>query len=80
MFFSKKTLILMPLSMKSSFLALLFHVASNKDNMYHYRHYPTSSDTWCKCNDGRARITAKLISLAQVFQKTLFKAYIFRIK
>ena len=31
-------------NMKSSFLASLFH-ASNKDNMYHYPHCPTSSDT-----------------------------------
>ena len=55
------------------FLTSLLHVASDKDNMYHYRSYPTGSDSWCKYN--AARITAKLVSLGQVFQKTLFKAY-----
>ena len=43
--------------MKLSFLASLFHVASNKDNMYHYRHSPTGSDSWCKYNVDRANNT-----------------------
>ena len=45
--------------MKSSFLASLFHVASNKDNMYHYQHCPTGSGSWCKYNAGRVRTTYK---------------------
>ena len=43
--------------MKSSFLAFLFHVASNKDNMYHYRHSPTRSDRLCKHNADRVNKT-----------------------
>ena len=52
------------------FLASLLHVASDKDNIYYYRQY---IDSWCKITT--AKITAKLVSLGQVFQKTLFKAY-----
>ena len=45
-------------NMKSSFLVSLFHVASIKDNMYHYPYcYPTDSDSWCKCNADRANNT-----------------------
>ena len=36
--------------MKSSFLASLFYVTSNKNNMYHYPYFPSSSDSWCKYN------------------------------
>ena len=43
--------------MKSSFLASIFHVASNKNNMYHYPHCPTDSDSWWKCNADRANNT-----------------------
>ena len=43
--------------MKVSFLASLFHVASNKDNMYHYQHSPTGSDSWCKYNADRTNNT-----------------------
>ena len=39
--------------MKLRFLASSFHVASDKDNMYHYTHCPTGSDNWCKCNANR---------------------------
>ena len=37
-------------NMKSSFLASLFHVASNKDKIYHNPHCPTDLDSWCKYN------------------------------
>ena len=40
--------------MKSGLLALLFHVASNKENMCHCPHRPTGSGNWCKYNIGRA--------------------------
>ena len=36
--------------MKSSLLASLFHVVSNKDNNFHFGHWPTGSDSWCKFN------------------------------
>ena len=35
-------------SMKSSFLASLFHVVSNKDNLYHYPHCPIGPNSWFK--------------------------------
>ena len=38
---------------KSSFLASLFHIASEKDNMYHYRYSPAGSNCWCKYNADR---------------------------
>ena len=43
--------------MKSSFLASLFHVASNKDNSYHYPHCPIGPNSWCKYNADRANNT-----------------------
>ena len=43
--------------MKSSFLASLFHVASNKDNSYHYPHCPIGQNIWCKYNADRANNT-----------------------
>lgn len=44
-------------NMKSCFLALLFHVASNKDNMCHYSHFTTGPHIWCKCNVDRPNNT-----------------------
>ena len=44
-------------SIKSSFLALLFHVASNKDNSYHYPHCPIGPNSWCKYNANGANNT-----------------------
>ena len=44
-------------SMKSSFLASLFHVASNKDNSYHYPHCPIGPNSWCKYNADRTNNT-----------------------
>ena len=44
-------------SMKSGFLASLFHVASNKDNLFHYPHCPIGPNSWCKCNADRANNT-----------------------
>ena len=39
--------------MKWIFSALMFNVASNKDNMYHYPHCPFGQDNWCKYNADR---------------------------
>ena len=44
-------------SMKSSFLDSLFHVASSKDNLYHYPHCPIGPNSWCKYNANRANNT-----------------------
>ena len=41
-------------NMESSFLASLFHVPSNKGNMYHYPHCPTGPDSWCKYKADKA--------------------------
>ena len=46
---------------KSSFLASLFHIASNNDNMYHYQHSPTGSNSWCKYNADRVSNTQTCI-------------------
>ena len=35
---------------KAGVLARLFHVASSKDNNWHFPHYPTGSNSWCKYN------------------------------
>lgn len=37
-------------SMKSATLASLFHVASSKENNFHYPHCPTGKDSWCQYN------------------------------
>ena len=44
--------------MKSAVLATLFHVASSKQNNWHYPHCPTGDDSWCKYNMDRAKHTA----------------------
>ena len=44
-------------SMKSSFLASLVHVASNKDNSNYYPHCPIGPNSWCKYNADRASNT-----------------------
>ena len=36
--------------MKAGVLATLFHVASSKDNNWHFPHCPTGSNSWCKYN------------------------------
>ena len=36
--------------MKAGVLATLFHVASSKDNNWHFSHCPTGSNSWCKYN------------------------------
>ena len=43
-----------PAKYEINFLALLFHVVSDKDSIYHYPHCPVGSDSWCKYNAGRA--------------------------
>ena len=43
--------------MKSGVLATLFHVASSKQNNWHYPHWPTGNDSWCKYNADRANHT-----------------------
>ena len=43
--------------MKSSFLASLFHVASDKDNSYHCPHWPIGWHSWCKYNSDRTNNT-----------------------
>ena len=58
--------------MKPSCLASLFHDASNRDNMYHYPHCPSGSDSWWKYNADIEPKTPKLIKLGKIFQKTLF--------
>ena len=44
-------------NIKSSFLASLFHVSSCKENMYHHRHSPAESGSWCKYNADSANNT-----------------------
>ena len=41
-------------SMKLSFLASLFHVASNKDNSHHYPYGSVGPNSWSKYNANRA--------------------------
>ena len=36
--------------MKAGVLATLFHVASSKNNNWHFPHCPTGSNSWCKYN------------------------------
>ena len=38
------------MGMKAGVLATLFHVASSKDNNWHFPHCPTGSNSWCKYN------------------------------
>ena len=45
------------MSEQASFLASLFHAASNKDNWYHYPHCPIGPNSWCKYNADRANNT-----------------------
>ena len=56
-------------NMKSNFLAFLFHVVWNKDNMHHYWHSPTGSDSWYKYNADWQRANNTQTYLGQVFQK-----------
>ena len=44
-------------SMKSSFLASLFHVVSNKDNSYHYPHCPNGPKSRFKYDTDTANNT-----------------------
>ena len=43
--------------MKSSLSTSLFHVASNKDNDFHFAHCPAGPDSWCKFNADKANKT-----------------------
>ena len=43
--------------MKSSLSTSLFHVASNKDNDFHFAHCPAGPDSWCKFNAGKVNKT-----------------------
>ena len=45
-------------AMQAATRATLFHVASNKENSYHYPHCPTGSDSWCKYNKDQADNTS----------------------
>ena len=36
----------------------LFHVASSRENNWHYSHCPEGKDTWCKFHQGRANGTS----------------------
>ena len=38
-------------------MASLFHVASNKDNNFHFAHCPTGPGSWCKLNADKANKT-----------------------
>ena len=44
-------------AMKSSALATLFHVASLKDNNWHYPHCPMGASSWCKFNRDKVNKT-----------------------
>ena len=44
-------------NMQSAVRATLFHVASSKENNWHYPHCPEGSDSWCKYNQDVANKT-----------------------
>ena len=40
--------------MQAATRATLFHVASSKDNNWHYPHCPEGTNSWCKFNQDKA--------------------------
>ena len=44
--------------MQAAVRATLFHVASSKENNWHYPHCPEGKDSWCKFHQDRANGTS----------------------
>ena len=45
-------------NMQAAVRAILFHVASSKENNWHYSHCPEGKDTWCTFHQDRANGTS----------------------